>query len=97
MPGHGPLQRQRQPMISMRNYIEEVTSRVERGRTEGKTVADLQRLITFASLKSLQSNGYAKYVAENGNRTFARFGPSPDLQGAIDTNIAEVYANLDRL
>jgi cyclase len=97
MPGHGPLQRDRQPMTGMRNYIEELASRVERGKTEGKTVGDLQKIVTLSSLKSLQSNGYAKYVADNLNESFPNFGPAKGLQADINTNIAEIYANLDRV
>lgn len=97
MPGHGPVQSNRLALTGMRNYIEELTSRVERGRTEGKTVADLRKIVTFASLKSLQSNGYSKYVSDNQYKSFPNFGPSAGLQADINTNIAEIYANLDRL
>ncbi|HTM13278.1 MAG TPA: MBL fold metallo-hydrolase [Bryobacteraceae bacterium] len=97
MPGHGPLQQGRQPMTSLRNYIEELTSKVDRGKKEGKTVADLQKLLTAASLKSLQSDGYAKYVADNTYRTFPNFGPAAGLQRDININIGEIYKNLDRL
>lgn len=98
LPGHGPVQQNRQPMTGMRNYIEELTGRVERGKTEGKTVADLQKLITFASLKSLQSNGYAKYIADNAYKVFPNFSaPATSLQNDININIGEVYKNLDRL
>jgi hypothetical protein len=69
----------------------------EQGRKEGKTVADLQRIVTLWSLRALQSNGYAKYVAANQGKGFANFGPARGLQANIDTNIAEIYANLDRL
>jgi cyclase len=97
MPGHGPLQQGRQPMTSLRNYIEELTSKVERGKKDGKTVADLQKLLTASSLKSLQSDGYAQYVADNTYKTFPNFGPPAGLQGDININIGEIYANLDRL
>ena len=97
MPGHGPLQQNRQPMTGMRNYIEELAAKVDQGRAEGRTVADLQKTVTFSSLKSLQSNGYAKYVADNQSKCFPNFGPSKGLQADINTNIAEIYANLDRL
>jgi glyoxylase-like metal-dependent hydrolase (beta-lactamase superfamily II) len=97
MPGHGPLQQGRQPMTSLRNYIEELTSKVDRGKKEGKTIADLQKLLTAASLKSLQSDGYAKYVADNTYRTFPNFGPAAGLQNDININIGEIYKNLDRL
>lgn len=97
LPGHGPVQSNRLALTGMRNYIEELTSRVERGRAEGKKVADLQKLVTLASLKSLQSNGYAKYVSDNQYKSFPNFGPPASLQADINTNIAEIYANLDRL
>ncbi|MGA3210998.1 MAG: MBL fold metallo-hydrolase [Terriglobales bacterium] len=97
MPGHGPLQRDRQAMAGLRSYLEELTERVEQGKAEGKTVADLQKTVTAASLKSLQSNGYGKYVADNENKFFPNFGPFPGLQPDINENIAEVYANLDRV
>ena len=97
MPGHGPVQQDRMPSTGMRNYIEELTAQVDRGRAAGKTIADLQNAVTFASLKSLQSNGYAKYVADNQNKSFPNFSPSSNLQGAINTNIVEIYKNLDRL
>ena len=97
MPGHGPVQSNRQALTGMRNYIEELTARVERGRAEGKTAADLRKIVTFASLKSLQSNGYAQYVADNQGKSFPHFGPSAGLQNDINVNIAEIYANLDRL
>jgi len=97
MPGHGPVQQNRLPLTGLRNYIEELTARVERGKTEGKTVADLQKIVTASSLKSLQSNGYAKYVADNQNTTFPNFRPPESIQPEINTNIAEIYKNLDRL
>jgi cyclase len=97
MPGHGPLQQGRQPMTSLRNYIEELTSKVDQGKKEGKTVTDLQKLLTAASLKSLQSDGYAKYVADNTYKTFPNFGPAAGLQSDININIGEIYKNLDRL
>jgi hypothetical protein len=84
-------------MTSLRNYIEELTSKVDRGKKAGKTVADLQKLLTAGSLKSLQSDGYAMYVADNTYRTFPHFGPAAGLQGDININIGEIYQNLDRL
>jgi hypothetical protein len=53
--------------------------------------------LTAASLKSLQSDGYAKYVADNTYKTFPNFGPAAGLQRDIDINIGEIYKNLDRL
>jgi hypothetical protein len=44
----------------------------------------------------MQANGYAKSVITNESKGFARFGPDEPLQAGINTNIAEVYANLDK-
>ena len=50
-------------MINLRNYIEELTGKVEQARKAGLTVAEMQQRITVASLKSLHSNGYEEYLA----------------------------------
>lgn len=84
-------------MNSMRNYIDELTERVDAGRKAGKSVADMQRIITVASLKSLQSNGYAKFVLDNQAVALPNFGPQEPLQTGVNINIGEVYKNLDRV
>src|SRR5262245_42262779 len=96
LPGHGPVHHSRDRMMNMRNYIDELTAQVEEGKKAGKSVAELQKTITVASLKSLQSNGYAKFVADNLYRFFPNFGPAAPLQNGVNTNIAEIYNNLDR-
>jgi hypothetical protein len=59
-------------------------------------VAELQETITIGSLRSMQANGYAKFVMDNESKGFAHFGPATALQAEINANIAEVYANLDK-
>lgn len=56
--GHGRLERDRKDMTGERNYIEELTERVLNGKKSGQAMADLQRTITTASLKSLHIDGY---------------------------------------
>jgi glyoxylase-like metal-dependent hydrolase (beta-lactamase superfamily II) len=97
LPGHGPVHTDRQPMTNMRNYIEELTEKVAVGKKAGKSTTDLQRTITVASLKSMQSNGYAEYVAKNQYQFEPNFGPAAPLQHGVNTNIVEVYKNIDRL
>ena len=97
LPGHGPLHTNRQPMTSMRNYIEELTEKVAAGKQAGKSIADLQRTITVASLKSMQSNGYAGFVAKNLYESEPNFGPAVPLQEGVNTNIIEIYKNLNRV
>lgn len=94
-PGHCPVL-DRQRMTDMRNYIEELTEKVEAGKKAGKSIADLQNTITLASLKSMQSNGYGKYMSDNEYKYFPSFGPPMPLQDGVNTNIAEVYNNLDK-
>ena len=95
-PGHGPVHQNRDRMTNMRNYIEELTGRVEAGKKAGKSIADLQKTITVASLKSMQSNGYSKYVSDNQYKYFPNFGPAAPLQDGVNTNIVEVYNNLEK-
>jgi len=96
LPGHGPVHHSRDRMMNMRAYIDELTGRVEEGKKAGKSVVELQKTITMASLKSLQSNGYDKFLADNLYKFVPNFGPALPLQNGVNTNIAEVYKNLDR-
>jgi cyclase len=96
LPGHTSLQTGRVVMVSIRNYIEELTGKVEEGRNAGKSAAELQKSITVASLKSLQSNGYADLLIRNYERFNPHFGSMPPLQDGVNTNIIDVYKNLDR-
>ena len=94
LPGHAALQTDRTTMINFRNYIEELTGKVEDGRKAGLTVAELQKRITVASLKSLKSNDYEGYLARmSRNSPYEKVAP---LQDGVNVNIGEVYANLDR-
>jgi len=97
MGGHGPAQQGRQPMTNFRNYIEELSGRVETGKKAGRTLAEIQKTVTIESLRSMQSNGYAKFVMDNESKGFPSFGPREPLQTEVNTNIAEVYANLDKM
>lgn len=95
LPGHASLQNGRTMMSCMGNYIEEVTGRVEDGKKAGLSVAELQKRITVASLKSLQSNGYAEYITRNTNQLTPHFRPLPPLQAEVNENIRDIYTNLD--
>ncbi len=96
-PGHGPVQRTQKRLIDLRNYIEELTEQVEAGKKAGKSIADLQKAITVASLKSMQSNGYSKYVSDNQYKYFPNFGPATPMQDGVNKNIVEVYNNLEKI
>ena len=96
LPGHGPVQPNHQRMTQFRNYIEELTARVEAGKRAGNPLEEVGKTITIASLKSLQSNGFANYVASNLNRLTVYVGSRTPLEDRLTANIAAVYNNLDR-
>jgi cyclase len=96
MPGHAALQTDRTVMTNLRNYIEELTGKVEQGKKAGWTVAEMQQRITVASLKSLHSNGYAAYLARMSEQSHSHFEKLPPLQNDVNVNIGEIYRNLDR-
>ena len=84
-------------MTSMRNYIEELTERVEAGKKAGQSIADLQKTINVASLKSMQADGYGQYLNENAFKHSPRFGPARELQSGVNVNIADIYNNLEKV
>jgi cyclase len=90
IPGHGAVQQGRQRMTDLRNYIEELTMRVSAGKQSGQKVADLQKSITVASLKSLQADGYAEFLSGRG-------GTPSSLQSRVSTNVEHIYLRLDAL
>ena len=95
--GHGPLQSDRTVMTSQRNYIEELTEKVEAGKKEGLTLREIQARLTVASLKSMQSNAYQAFLDRTLAASNLHFGPMPPLQNAVNANISDVYKNLDRV
>jgi cyclase len=95
--GHGPLQSDRTVMMNQRNYIEELTEKVEEGKKAGMALTEMQQRFTVASLRSLQSNGYAALVARNQADGNPHFGEMPPLQDDVNENIQQVFGNLDRV
>lgn len=96
IPGHGPVQTDRSRMAQMRNYIEELTALVESGKKAGKPLAELQKTLTVASVKSLQSNGYGDYVADNLKNFTVYLGQRTALEDRLAANVEAIYKNLDR-
>jgi cyclase len=94
--GHGMLQTGRGVMTNMRNYIEELTGRVERAKEAGLGVAEMQKQITVASLKSLDSNGYGAFLTKGMASGEPHFGDAPPLQNGVNANISDIYKTLDR-
>jgi glyoxylase-like metal-dependent hydrolase (beta-lactamase superfamily II) len=97
--GHGPMQSDRVVMTNQRNYIEELTGKVEEGKKAGLTVAEMQQRFTVASLRSLQSNHYAEFLARIQAGGHPRFSDAdaPPLQDDVNGNIRDIYKNLDRV
>jgi glyoxylase-like metal-dependent hydrolase (beta-lactamase superfamily II) len=95
--GHGPLQSDRTVMMNQRNYIEELTEKVEEGKKAGLTLAEMRQRFTVASLRSLQSNGYAAVLRRNQADGNPHFGETSPLQDDVNENIQQVLDNLDRV
>ena len=96
---HGPVM-DRGRMTNFRNFIDEMNARVEEGKKAGKTLDELKKSITIESLKSLQDNGYAKYVAEIRDGLFPHWGrvfigQKENFQDAVNGVTAHVYRRLE--
>jgi glyoxylase-like metal-dependent hydrolase (beta-lactamase superfamily II) len=96
IPGHGPVHNGRARMTQMRNYIEELTGRIEEGKKAGKPLAELQKTLTMTSIKTLQANGYGSYVADNLNNFTVYLGRKTAVEDRLSANIEAIYKNLDR-
>jgi hypothetical protein len=94
--GHGPVQHGRDRMGQFRNYIEDLTARVERAKRAGTPLADLQKTITPSALSTLQTGGFASYVADNLAKYTVYLGNRTPLEERLTANIAAIYNNLDR-
>ena len=95
--GHGDVQKGRERMGQFRNYIEDLTARVEQGKKAGKPVAELLKTITPASLATLQDHGFASYVADNLEKHSIYIGPRTALEERLTGNITAIYKNLDKV
>ena len=79
--GHGPLQSDRTVMMNQRNYIEELAGRVEQAKQAGQSLAEMQKRITVASLRSLQSNGYEAFLARTSAAGHPHYGATRPIAG----------------
>jgi glyoxylase-like metal-dependent hydrolase (beta-lactamase superfamily II) len=96
IPGHGPVHHDRARMTQMRNYIEELTGRIEAGKKAGQTLAELQKTLTITSIKTLQADGYGKYVTDNLEKYSVYLGQKSAVEDRLTANIEAIYKNLDR-
>lgn len=95
--GHGPMQTDRTVMMNQRNFIEELAQKVADAKAAGLPLAEMQQRFTMASLKSLQSNGYAEFLARTQAAGQPHFGATPPLDDDIKGCVRATYDNLDRV
>ncbi|MBV8732485.1 MAG: MBL fold metallo-hydrolase [Acidobacteriia bacterium] len=95
--GHGPVQHGRDRMGQFRNYIEDLSGRVERAKKAGTPLAELQKSITPASLPTMQTGGFGTYVADNLDKYTVYLGNRTPVEERLAANIAAIYNNLDKV
>lgn len=95
--GHGPVQHGRDRMGQFRNYIEDLTARVERAKKAGTPLADLQKTITPRTLATLQTGSFGSYVSDNLAKYTVYLGNRTPLEERLTANIAAIYNNLDKV
>jgi len=95
--GHGPVQNGRERMTQFRNYIEDLTARVERAKKAGTPLVELQRQITQGSLATLQTAGFGSYVTDNLAKYTVYLGNKTPVEDRLAANIAAIYNNLDKV
>ncbi len=94
--GHGPVQHGRDRMGQFRNFIEDLTARVERAKAAGMPLADLQKSITINSLATLQAGDFASYVSANLDKYTVYLGNGTPIVERLAGNVAAIYNNLDK-
>jgi cyclase len=94
--GHGAVQHGRDRMGQFRNYIEDLTARVEQGKKAGKPLAELQKTLTPAALPTLKDHGFAGFVADNLDKYAIYVGQRTPLEDRLTANITAIYNNLDK-
>jgi len=94
--GHGPVQHGRGRMSQFRNYIEDLTGRVERAKKAGVPLADLQKTINTGALATLKDGGFGDYVTDNLMKYSIYIGPRTPLEDRLSANVTAIYNNLDR-
>lgn len=95
--GHGPVQHGRNRMAQFRNYIEDLTARVEQAKKAGTPLAELQKAITADSLSTLHIGGFGSYLADNLAKYTVYLGNRTPLEDRLTGNIAAIYQNLERI
>jgi cyclase len=97
LPGHGEMQQNHERLNQLRDYIVEITTQVEAGKKAGKPIEELKKTITIPSLRTLQANGYGKWVDQNLARFSVYLGSRTAMEDRLSANIEAIYNNLDRV
>jgi cyclase len=95
--GHGGVQHGRARMSQFRNYIEDLTARVERAKKAGTQLAEFQKTITPASLPTLQAGGFGAFVADNLAKYTVYIGTRTPVEDRLSANVSAIYNNLDKV
>src|SRR5262249_35881448 len=96
---HGPLL-DRKRMFNQRDFMDEINARVEEAKKKGLSREDTRQLITIASLKTLQVDGYGDFMFGVRDSLFPHWGQTflgqpPDPQGSLSGMVGTVYRRLD--
>jgi glyoxylase-like metal-dependent hydrolase (beta-lactamase superfamily II) len=86
--GHGTVGQGKQRMISQRNYIAELTERVQSGKKAGQSVAEVQKGIPVASIKAFGADGYGTLMSAGRD--------AAAMQTAVNTNVEHIYNRLGK-
>jgi hypothetical protein len=84
-------------MGQFRNYIEDLTARVERAKKAGTPLAEVQKQITPASLATLQTGSFGSFVADNLAKYTVYLGDKTPVEDRLAANVAAIYNNLDKV
>jgi glyoxylase-like metal-dependent hydrolase (beta-lactamase superfamily II) len=80
LPGHGGVQQGKAHMLGQRDYLDEITGVVEKGKRDGLSLEVMQKRVTVESLKTL-AGAYGAAVGRN-------------LAGGVAANVEHIYNRL---
>jgi hypothetical protein len=92
--GHGSLHQNRIRFNHFRDYIDELTGKVAEGKKSGKPAAELQKTITPASLRSLQTDNYLGLIEQDLTKSTPLLG-KPPIEETVKSNILDVFRRID--
>jgi len=92
IPGHGSIQEGKSVLAQFRGYIEEVTEKVSRGVEQGRTLDELKKSVTPATLMSLKADDMRRRVERELGTLFpVPEKPAAMLDGSVTSNIGEIF------